>query len=354
MDKNAPTIKDISKRLNISSVSVHRALSGKEGVSDELRHRILQLADELGYKVNYAASSLKRKPCRIAVVMPAQEGMYYSYIWDGLRDCYNDVKGLNIEIIEMPCNNERHQYELIRQLADDKDMVSGVITFSYTRDRQVLMQLQRLLSLNVVIVVIDDELSEPEGIYCIPPNEQAIAGVAAEFMSLIVKTKGTVLVTSGRLSSRIHQNKIEIFTKQLRQLRPELSVRLVEEEDGHQTEEGTSERMQTALKLYPDTVACYSITSLSNLGVVNAVERLGLGSKVMILGTDFNRMTRTYLNEGRMLAVVNQGAYKKGFLAFRVITDKIIKNIEPIMPLTYPVDLILKSNANYYDNEAVR
>lgn len=28
----APTIKDIAEKLNISSVSVHRALAGKEGV----------------------------------------------------------------------------------------------------------------------------------------------------------------------------------------------------------------------------------------------------------------------------------------------------------------------------------
>lgn len=35
----APTIKDIAEKLNISSVSVHRALAGKEGVSESYEHR---------------------------------------------------------------------------------------------------------------------------------------------------------------------------------------------------------------------------------------------------------------------------------------------------------------------------
>ena len=44
----APTIKDIAEELNISSVSVHRALAGKEGVSEKLRAQILQTAKEMG------------------------------------------------------------------------------------------------------------------------------------------------------------------------------------------------------------------------------------------------------------------------------------------------------------------
>ena len=36
------TIKDISKKLGVSSVSVHRALKGKEGVSDSLRTKIIE------------------------------------------------------------------------------------------------------------------------------------------------------------------------------------------------------------------------------------------------------------------------------------------------------------------------
>ncbi len=41
---------DIAEQLHVSTVTVSKALSGKEGVSDELRLKIQQLADQMGYQ----------------------------------------------------------------------------------------------------------------------------------------------------------------------------------------------------------------------------------------------------------------------------------------------------------------
>ena len=43
------TLSDIAQRLGVSSVTVSKALSGKKGVSDDLRDEIIRLADEMGY-----------------------------------------------------------------------------------------------------------------------------------------------------------------------------------------------------------------------------------------------------------------------------------------------------------------
>lgn len=40
---------DIGRRLNVSTVTVSKALSGQKGVSDEMREKIIRLADEMGY-----------------------------------------------------------------------------------------------------------------------------------------------------------------------------------------------------------------------------------------------------------------------------------------------------------------
>lgn len=40
---------DIGERLNVSTVTVSKALSGQKGVSEELREKIIKLADEMGY-----------------------------------------------------------------------------------------------------------------------------------------------------------------------------------------------------------------------------------------------------------------------------------------------------------------
>ena len=40
---------DLAEKLGISVVSVSKALSGKEGVSEEVRKRVLELAKEMNY-----------------------------------------------------------------------------------------------------------------------------------------------------------------------------------------------------------------------------------------------------------------------------------------------------------------
>lgn len=48
--KKAVKLEDIAKRLNISVVSASNALKGKKGVSEELRKKVLDVAEELGYR----------------------------------------------------------------------------------------------------------------------------------------------------------------------------------------------------------------------------------------------------------------------------------------------------------------
>ena len=45
----AVKLSDIAAKIGVSTVTVSKALSGQKGMSDELRDRIVALADEMGY-----------------------------------------------------------------------------------------------------------------------------------------------------------------------------------------------------------------------------------------------------------------------------------------------------------------
>ena len=47
--KHNATMSDIAQKLGISTVTVSKALSGKSGVSENLKKEILRVAQELGY-----------------------------------------------------------------------------------------------------------------------------------------------------------------------------------------------------------------------------------------------------------------------------------------------------------------
>ena len=52
MTKKAVTMSDIAKAMNVSTVTVSKALGDRDGVSAELRERIKQKATEMGYRVH--------------------------------------------------------------------------------------------------------------------------------------------------------------------------------------------------------------------------------------------------------------------------------------------------------------
>lgn len=346
---SAVRIKDIAQLLGVSSVSVHRALSGKEGISDSLRQKILDTADEMGYTANYAAASIKRKASRIAVVLPVDasgKSYYYDYIWKGIREQAAEVRGLNVEVVEYRCNDEDEQFLQLKAIANAGTAeYSGVITYSFTQMPKVLMQLQRLITLGIATVVVDNELQEPEGISCITANEKATGCTMGELISLVTPESGTVIVSKGRLGSNTHQTKLQSLVEFLSQKKPNLKLVSV---GGYYRETGAEdsnfEITRMALQEHPDTVAMCAMTSFDNLPMEKAVRDLGLRQQVKLIGIDLNDLTAQMLMEERIDAVVSQGAFEKGCQAVKLVTDNVIKGIPLPNRTECAVDIILKSN----------
>ncbi|WP_411334717.1 LacI family DNA-binding transcriptional regulator [Metabacillus indicus] len=69
--KNNVTMRDIADKLGVSSVTVSKALNDKEGVGEELKLRIKALAEEMGYRYNAMAKSMKEGlSYNIGVIIP--------------------------------------------------------------------------------------------------------------------------------------------------------------------------------------------------------------------------------------------------------------------------------------------
>ena len=53
------TLKEVAKEAGVSVMSVSKALNNKEGLSDETRRRILEIAAQMNYSQNQVACSLR-------------------------------------------------------------------------------------------------------------------------------------------------------------------------------------------------------------------------------------------------------------------------------------------------------
>ncbi len=347
------TIRDISEKLKVSTVSVHRALLGKEGVSDKLRKQIIDVANEMGYEMNYAAASLKRKACSVAVILPQDKGLYFTYLWKGLRAGIKDANALNVTVDEFICTDEENQYELLKKIADKNgESYAGVITFSYTRLPKVLLQLQRLVAQDVATVVIDDELKSLDGVYCIPANEKVVGRVAAEFVSLVTPERGRVIVSSGRLDSKIHENKLKSFCEYLTRVKPAIQIHVVEGYSSNNPvmESALYDRLFEEMKSYTDIVAGYALTAYDNAIITQAAEAAGVIEQVTLIGTDLNKVTAHLLSSGKLKCVIDQAAFMKGRESLEILVNRIVKNQSPPLRLDCPIDVVLNSNLEFYEH----
>ena len=71
MAKNV-TLRSIGNALGISAVSVSKALSDKEGVSDEMRELIKQKADEMGYVYKNTTTDAAKETYNIGVLIASR------------------------------------------------------------------------------------------------------------------------------------------------------------------------------------------------------------------------------------------------------------------------------------------
>ena len=105
---------DIAARVGVSNVAVSKALSGKPGVSEEMRIRIKQVAEQMGYVSGSTARSAPAATGNIGVIMPEH---YYEYSVSFYGQLYEKV---------VRALYDNHYYGILELLKKEDEQESNV------------------------------------------------------------------------------------------------------------------------------------------------------------------------------------------------------------------------------------
>src|SRR5580698_201929 len=98
-DEKIAGIREIAEALGTSIGTVDRALHDRPGVSPKTRAQVLRMADQLGYKPNIAARSLKlNRKIRIAAVLPREIAEFFDPLRAGIRAAAEEAVGLQVTL----------------------------------------------------------------------------------------------------------------------------------------------------------------------------------------------------------------------------------------------------------------
>ena len=137
--KKKVRLSDIAAQLNISTVTVSKALADKEGVGDELRQQIKSIAEKMGYQVkksghNTSGAGSRAGTGNIGILIPSRffspKVSFYWHIFNALstellhRGYYS--------IMELLSSEDEEAHTLPRLISDKK--VDGLVILGQTSD----------------------------------------------------------------------------------------------------------------------------------------------------------------------------------------------------------------------------
>lgn len=136
MAKNV-TLADIAARVGVSNVAVSKALSGKPGVSEELRSKIKDIAKEMGYVSSGSSKSSVNETGNIGVIIPENYygstisfyGRLYEKVIKALYD--NNYYG----ILELLTKEDEDEANMPKVMRDEK--VDGLILLGQMDEKYI-------------------------------------------------------------------------------------------------------------------------------------------------------------------------------------------------------------------------
>lgn len=171
------TIYDIAKAAGVAKSTVANALSGKGTVSEATRQRVLQYAQEMGYRPNVLARSLyNHKTFTIALVLPTIVNPFYPEIVEAMEHTAREH-----EYQTLFCNTH-YNFEVGRQQMERmmSRWVDGYIIMGSSMD---IADVQQYFEQDIPIVLCDWQENEvPQGIPQVTVDFYRAGQIAAQHL----------------------------------------------------------------------------------------------------------------------------------------------------------------------------
>ncbi len=351
MNNKRVTLKDISKKLNVSLSTVHKALYNKKGISEATREKILLTANEMDYKINIIASTLKRKAIKIAVVLPeatGEERYFYKDIWDGIDGARESLKDFNVEIINIPFKGTN--YKLQKQVLQDvynkySSTINGLITVPWNLS-ELNNVIDKFSDSGIPVVTINTDAPGSKRLACIAPPSKKIGMLVAELMSKMINAPGKVIIVSGNKETTIHTKIVEGFIKVMSSELPLIDIIQVIDSNSN----NTYETLKGFFTKFDDIKGIYSNNSRNTLLIGNMITEMNLKNKFKVIGTDVFDESIKFLKSNIIQAIIYQNPYMQAYDGINFLFNYITKNEVAIPNEFNKISIVLKNNLDFYIN----
>ncbi|MFZ0301702.1 MAG: LacI family DNA-binding transcriptional regulator [Terracidiphilus sp.] len=347
-DKNskAAGIRDIAEALGTSIGTVDRALHGRIGVSTRTKARVLRMAEQLGYKPNIAARSLKlNRKVRVAAVFPREIAAFFNPLRAGIRSAADEAIGmhLTLDFIDYP-RIGLGEVAALESVASKK--YDGIL-FTPGRPRELAGVIRRIVGQGTPMLCVASDAPDSGRIASVTVDAYTSGALAAELLSHKLQSPSRVATITGDLATFDHAEKLRGFAATLAMFAPHLTLLPVVE--SHESAEDAYRQSIALLKAKTRPDAIY-ISTANSAPVFRALEELKLLGRVQVIATDLFPALIPLLESGKVLATLYQRPEAQGKTAFETLIAHLTDKDKPVKTQRFAPHIILRSNLSLFAN----
>ncbi len=341
-------IKEIARLLGVSIGTVDRALHGRPGISPKTRAEVLKKAEELNYRPNVAARSLKlNRRLRIAVHLPQQIASFFEPLRDGIRAAAAASAGVTVDL-------DFRTYPYIGKgdveslEADIGRGFDGVLLTPGNPARFDPL-IERLTAQGTPVVCVASDAPRSGRLASVTVDAGISGAIAAELFARTLKGPGTVAAITGDLSTLDHAEKLKGFAATLATMAPHLSLcPAIESHDRARD----AERATAALIQQKPRPAGIYISTANSLPVLRVLEERKALDRIQIVATDLFPELIRFLESGRILATLYQRPFTQGKAAFEALIRYLLDGVAPASATRLAPHIVLRSNLPLFADRA--
>ncbi|WP_130812602.1 LacI family DNA-binding transcriptional regulator [Olsenella sp. Marseille-P4559] len=282
------TMKTIAGRVGVSVNTVHKALTGKPGVSEQMRERIVRCAEGLGYRRNANASNLRRQDLVVAVLLPSPEGeghYYFRYLWEGIerypREADNAVV---LDCRPYPTGAYARALEELAEEISQGRKVDGMVAYAPS-DARSLELLSGLGREGVPTELLDGDVDLPNNIGCMVADYASAGQLMAEqALNMLPSEPQDILLLSGDRQMSSHAKVWEAFLSTMAEHAPAHQIREIF--GAHSEVDVLRKETKSALLSDPHPALACSVFAVGTEVLCQALRESGLAGKVPAIGND--------------------------------------------------------------------
>jgi LacI family transcriptional regulator len=323
----------VAKRAGVSISTVSLAINKKERVSKELRQRVLKAIDELNYRPNGLARSLKSKKSKvIGLIIPDIVNPFFPLMVRGVGDT---AKRYGYNIILCNTDGEVNEEATFLRLFEEK-CVDGII---FTCSGKIKKSLSILNELSIPKVILDrrlDDLSIPT----VTVDNTKGAYIATSH--LIRNGKQKILFISGpdQLQSsldRLNGYKQALAENQLR-VEPELITY------GDFSFESGQKALKEIIANQISFDAVFGANDMMTFGAITVLSEFGMDipNQIEVVGYDDILLASLFKPA---LTTVRQPAYEMGAEAVKMVLRAINSKKEFVTCKVFEPQLVVRESS---------